>query len=138
MTVEDCEVVDNLDDGLFAVAGGTLVVERTVIARNADNGVFLGGAAPGSRVEDCEIESNAGFGVMVTESRGLRILRNRVRRNGVGIAVAGASPVVEGNDLADNGVGIGVRGEGSDPIVRANTISGGRGAGVIVDEAAAG
>jgi nitrous oxidase accessory protein NosD len=54
------------------------------------------------------------------------------------VVVDGATPRIEGNELTGNGTGIGVRGEGSDPVVAANTICGGRSSGVIVDEAAAG
>ena len=48
----------------------------------------------------------------------------------------GASPRVEGNDLAGNGTGIGVRGRGTNPVVVGNTVSGTRLTGVVVDEAA--
>jgi parallel beta-helix repeat protein len=139
LAIEDCEIFDNLDGGIASMGRATLVVERTTVSRNAGSGILLGEPAPASRVEDCTIEGNSAFGVLVGAGRGAAVLHNRIRDNTVGIVVVdGATPRIEGNELSGNGTGIGVRGEGSDPVVVANTISGGRNSGVIVDEAAAG
>lgn len=139
LAVRDCEIVDNLDGGVVSMGRATIVIEQTTIARNAGSGVILGEPAPASRVEGCTIEANADFGVLVGAGRGATVVRNRIVDNGVGIVVVdGATPRVEGNELAGNATGIGVRGEGSNPVVIGNTISGGRGAGVVIDEAAAG
>ena len=139
LVIEGCEIVDNLDGGIASMGRATLVVERTTVSRNAGSGILLGEPAPASRVEDCTIEGNSAFGVLVGAGRGAAVLRNRIRDNTVGIVVVdGATPRIEGNELSGNGTGIGVRGEGSDPVVVANTISGGRNSGVIVDEAASG
>ena len=139
LSIVDCEIVDNLDGGIAAAEMATLVVERTTVSRNAGTGIHLGDPTPASRVEDCTIEGNSAFGVLVRGGRGAAVLRSRIRDNAVGIVVVdGATPRIEGNELAGTATGIGVRGEGSDPVVAANTISGGRHSGVIVDEAAAG
>ncbi|MEO5964217.1 MAG: right-handed parallel beta-helix repeat-containing protein, partial [Candidatus Limnocylindrales bacterium] len=139
LVITDCEITDNLDGGAAAVDGATLVIEGSTVARNAGYGVLLLDAAPSSRVEDCTVEDNAAAGIQVVAGRGARLLRNRVRRNDVGVIVmAGAAPTIEGNELSGNRLGIGVRGEDTDPVVRANTVDGGAGESVIVDESAAG
>ena len=139
LAIRDCEVVDNLDGGIASLGRATLVVERTTVSGNAGSGIVLGEPAPASRVEDCTIEGNSEFGVLVGGGRGAAVLRSRIRDNAVGIVVVdGATPRIEGNELTDNATGMGVRGEGSDPVVVNNTISGGRASGVVIDEAARG
>ncbi len=139
LAVRDCEIADNLDGGIVSMGRATLVVERTTVARNAGIGVLLGEPAPASRVENCTIEGNSEFGILVAGGRGAAILGNRILDNAVGVVVVdGATPRIEANELAGNATGIGVRGEGSDPVVVANTIEGCRGSGVVVDEAATG
>jgi len=139
LSVTDCEIVDNLDGGLVAGSGALLTVERTTVARNAGFGIALQDASPASRVDDCVVEDNAATGIVVEATRGARIVRNRVRGNEVGIvAVHGATPLVEGNMLERNRVGIAVRGQDTDPFVRANTVAGGTDPCLIVDEGAAG
>ena len=124
---------------MAAVDGALLVIAGSTIAGNAGTGILLGAAAPSSRIEDCTVERNSGQGIFVGAVRGCSVIRNRIRDNGVGIVVVeGATPHLEGNDLAGNSTGIGVRGEGSDPVVIGNTVAGTRYAGVIVDEAAGG
>lgn len=89
--------------------------------------------------EDCTVERNSSEGILVGAVRGCAVLRNRVRDNGIGIGMLdGASPRVEGNDLAGNGTGIGVRGRGTSPVVIGNTVAGMRLTGIVVDEAAGG
>ena len=139
LAVVDGEVVGNLDGGIIASKGAELAVTGTTVARNAGFGIVLDEASPASSVEDCTVEDNAAIGIVVEATRGARVLRNRVRGNEVGIVVFnGATPVVEGNVLERNRVGIGVRGEDSDPLVRANTVAASTDESVIVDEAAAG
>ena len=139
LAITDSEVIDNLDGGAHAAGGATLVIEGSTVARNGGFGVLLEGAAPASRVEDCTIEANAAAGVGIAGSRGVRVLRNRIRRNDVGIVViGGAAPTVEANELAGNRLGMGVRGEDSDPVVVSNAITGGADQGLIVDEKALG
>jgi parallel beta-helix repeat protein len=138
LVVRRSEIVDNLDHGIVAVGGATVVVDRCTISRNAGTGVLLGGAAPASRVVDSTIEDNAGGGVVVEGGRG-RIRGNTIRGCDVGIAVTGgAAPRIDDNELVDNRLGIGVRGAGSDPRITGNTIRGCRAQGVIVDAAAGG
>lgn len=138
LRVADCEVVDNLDGGLHGADGSLLVVERTRVARNAGFGIELRDAAPASRVEDCTVEGNLGVGIGIVAGVGGSVLRCRVRGNEVGIvAVGGATPTIDGNEVIDNHTGIGVRGHRSDPLVVANTVSGSHD-GVVIDEAATG
>jgi nitrous oxidase accessory protein NosD len=139
LSIRDSEVSDNLDGGVGAADGATLIVEVSTIARNAGFGIQLESAAPASLVEDCTIEENATIGVGVDGGRGARIVRNRLRRNEVGITVTGGgAPTIEGNELPDNRLGIGVRGDDSDPVIVANTITGGASQGIVVDEQATG
>ncbi len=139
LEITDSELVDNLDGGAAAIDGAVLVIAGSTVSGNAGTGILLGSAAPSSRVEDCTVERNSDEGILVAATRGCAVLRNRVRDNAVGIGVLeGASPRVEGNELAGNGTGIGVRGRGTNPVVVGNTVSGTRLTGVVVDEAALG
>ncbi len=139
LEITDSEIVDNLDGGVAAADGALLVMEGSTVAGNAGTGILLGAAAPSSRVEDCTVERNSGEGILLAAVRGCAVLRNRFRDNGIGIGVIdGATPRVEGNDLAGNGTGIGVRGRGTDPVVIGNTVAGTRLTGIVVDEAAGG
>lgn len=138
LSIRDSEVTGNLDAGAVAANGARLVVEGTTVARNAGVGLALADAAPASRIEDCTVEDNLAVGVEVAGGRGAQVLRNRIRRNRLGITIVNAAPLIEGNELADNGIGMGVRGEHCDPVIAANTIVGGVAAGVIVDGGAYG
>ncbi len=134
LSLEDCEVVDNLADGIVALQGGTLRVERTEVRGNAGVGIAFYAAAPSSTVIDSTVTGNGGPGIVVRGGRGVRVARNRVTRNESGIVVdEGASPTIEANEVAGNAhVGIGVVGEGSDPIVTDNTIATGHASGIVV------
>jgi parallel beta-helix repeat protein len=138
LTLRRSEVVDNLGHGAAATERALLVVEGCTVARNAHDGVLLGGAAPASRVVDSTIEENGDAGVFIGATRG-RVSGNSIQRNDVGIAVVdAAAPTVRDNHLADNRVALGVSGAGSDPRVIANTISGSRAHAVVVEGRATG
>jgi nitrous oxidase accessory protein NosD len=139
LEVHECEVVDNLDIGIVAQDHALLTVSDSTVSGNAGSGVELGVAAPASVVEGCTIERNLLAGVLVGAGVGTAIRRNTIRGNQVGIiAVGGATPLIEDNELHANHTGIGVRGRGSAPEVTGNRISATVHAGVIVDEEAGG
>ena len=140
LRVIDCEITDNLDDGIAAAAGAVLVVERTAVTGNAGTGVLCLEAAPSSSITDSAITGNGGPGIAVRGGRGIRVARNRVARNAAGIIVdEGASPALEENEVADNAdVGIGVTGDMTDPLVTGNAITSRRPAGIVVRQGAAG
>ena len=140
LRLERCEIVDNLDDGVAALAGARLIVEQSTIAGNAGSGVLLVESAPSSTVADCRITGNGGAGIMVQRSRGARILRNRIDDNDAGVVIeGGARPLVEANELGENvRVGIGVAGDGSDPRVVDNTVAARGSVGIAVRMGATG
>lgn len=140
LRVVDSEIADNLDSGLVGAGGARLVVERTVVRGNADDGISLLGAAPSSRIAACTVEANAGYGILVRGSLGVRVEANRIRRNGGGIIVdGGATPVLEANEMADNAtVGIGIAGDETAPVVTGNEVDCGRPVGIVVRAGAGG
>jgi F-box protein 11 len=139
-TVLGCRIVDNLSTGAAADCGATLLVEHSLVARNAESGVVLAEATPRSRIEDNDIDGNAGPAVLVRGGVGGRIHGNRFRRNELGVVVTdAATPDVSGNEAHDcSGPAILVIGTRTDPAVSDNLIVTPRATAIVVRDGGAG
>jgi parallel beta-helix repeat protein len=86
-------------NGIFATVGSNLRLQNNTLVGNAANGVHVDRMVDGVLIGN-RSDSNAGYGIALTESRRMEVVHNLVERNGAsGIALLEAS---NGNTVKAN------------------------------------
>ncbi len=103
--VVDCTFYDNGGTGLAVEEGGTLIVKSSRMYNNRMRGLEIGPEASKCVVVNCDIHHNVQEGIIIDQSKNVRIIRNNVFDNeGEGIGVVNSDAVIRENNIFDNGM----------------------------------
>jgi parallel beta-helix repeat protein len=100
VTVKNCTISQfAFANGIFAAVGSNLRLQNNTLVGNAANGVHVDRMVDGVLIGN-RSDSNAGYGIALTDSRRMEVVENLVERNGAsGIALLEAS---NGNTVKAN------------------------------------
>ena len=103
MVVVNCSFCDNGGTGLQVCKGGTLIVKSSRMYNNRMHGLEIGSEASKCVVVNCDIHHNGLEGVLINQSRNVRIIRNNVFDNeGDGLWIINSEAVIRENNIFDN------------------------------------
>ena len=103
MVVVDCSFCDNVGVGLLVREGGTLIVKSSRIYNNHRNGLEIGLETSECVVVNCDIHHNGYEGIMMYQSKNVRIICNNIFDNeNSGLWIVNCDAVIEENNIFDN------------------------------------
>ncbi len=104
MVVVDCSFCDIGGTGLQVCKGGTLIVKSSRMYNNRMHGLEIGREESKCVVVNCDIHHNGETGIIINQSKNVRIIRNNVFDNeGEGIGIVNSDAVIRENNIFDNG-----------------------------------
>jgi tetratricopeptide (TPR) repeat protein len=105
MVVVDCSFYNSGKVGLVVRDGGTLIVKSSRMYNNRMHGFQIGPEALKCVVVNCDIHHNDEYGIVISCSNNVRIMRNNVfDNNGCGLWMISSEVDIRENNIFDNGM----------------------------------
>ncbi len=106
MTVRNIVMKSQNEYGIVAKGGRNLTIQNTSVSENLNQNILLSGVAGGT-VTGTTVHNSSRYGLGISDSKDFRIAGNKIRDNGIGVAVRGFSSGVNltGNTFSGDLVG---------------------------------
>lgn len=121
-SVIDRAIIEWAVNGVNATSASNLVVRNNSITGFSNSGIRVSNGSTASiSANVIDNSDKTGSGVIVDQSS-VSIDGNTILKNYYGIDILAASPLVQGNIVQENVVGIHIRGDNADPLVSDNVL----------------
>lgn len=138
LRVEDVILTDAITSGLHVASASGVTLTRITASGAGAEGISVSGSSESVRITDSESFANGTAGIQVNGAAGdITLEANRSYRNAsTGVAIANTRGVtLHDNSIWSNSGGVFLTGANAGTVLRENTITGNRGAGVEIASA---